>query len=83
MSGVWSPVNIAVRKIFGDNFREIRSGQPCRCNRPLAAALCAVRLGWHRCKHRGLHRSKRRCNDPNRGAIEPGAAKEGFAEWVV
>src|SRR6516225_9273328 len=33
-----------------------------------------IRLGWHRCKHCGLHRCKRRCDDPNRGAIEPGAS---------
>src|SRR6516164_7900316 len=33
-----------------------------------------IRLGWHRCKHCGLQRCKRRCDDPNRGAIEPGAS---------
>jgi hypothetical protein len=39
-----------------------------------------IRLGWHRCKHCGLHRCKRRCDDLNRGAIEPGASAGWSAE---
>ena len=38
----WSPVNIAVRKIFGDNFREILSGQSCRWRKKVS------RNGWSR-----------------------------------
>jgi hypothetical protein len=33
-----------------------------------------IRLGWHRCKHCGLHGCKRRCDGSNRGTIEPGAS---------